>query len=82
MPLVVNVAQGVLHCWGPTHNSSIVPAVALHSRVLRFVRAADFGVEEAVKIEGLGKADVSKQLEALVQRGEQMPRSTESVGAL
>lgn len=44
--------------------------------------AADFGVEEAVKIEGLGKADVSKQLEALVQRGEQMPRSTESVGAL
>lgn len=35
-----------------------------------------------MKIEGLGKADVSKQLEALVQRGEQMPRSTESVGAL
>lgn len=44
--------------------------------------AADFGVEEAVKIDGLGKADVSKQLEALVKRGEQMPRSTESEGAL
>lgn len=46
------------------------------------LHAADFGVEEAVKIEGLGKADVGKQLEALVKRGEQMPRSTESEGAL
>jgi NADH dehydrogenase (ubiquinone) 1 alpha subcomplex subunit 2 len=39
-------------------------------------------VEEAVKIEGLGKADISKQLEALVKKGESMPRSAESEGAL
>ena len=43
---------------------------------------ADFGVEEAVRIEGLGKADISKQLEALVKKGESMPRSTESEGVL
>lgn len=45
-------------------------------------RPADFGVEEAVKLEGLGKADVVKQLEALVKKGESMPRSTESEGKL
>jgi len=39
-------------------------------------------VEEAVKVEGLGKADIAKQLEALVKKGESMPRSAESVGAL
>ena len=43
---------------------------------------ADFGVEEAVKVEGLSKADVAKQLEALVKKGETMPRSAESEGAL
>ncbi|KAL4443919.1 hypothetical protein ABPG75_011656 [Micractinium tetrahymenae] len=48
----------------------------------KLVARYDFGVEEAVKVEGLGKADISKQLEALVKRGEQMPRSTESEGAL
>jgi hypothetical protein len=35
---------------------------------------ADFGVEEAVSIENLGKAEISKQLEQLVQKGESMPR--------
>lgn len=35
-----------------------------------------------MKIEGLGKADISKQLEALVKKGESMPRSAESEGAL
>lgn len=30
----------------------------------------DGGVEEAVRIEGLSKAEISKQLEALVKRGE------------
>lgn len=44
--------------------------------------AADFGVEEAVRVEGLSKADVAKQLEALVKKGEGMPRSSESEGAL
>jgi NADH dehydrogenase (ubiquinone) 1 alpha subcomplex subunit 2 len=39
-------------------------------------------VENAVRIEGLGKADISKQLEELVKKGESMPRSTESEGAL
>lgn len=43
---------------------------------------ADFGVEEAVRVEGLSKADVTKQLEALVKKGEAMPRSSESQGAL
>lgn len=43
---------------------------------------ADFGVEEAVKVEGLQKTDISKQLEALVKKGEGMPRSTESEGTL
>lgn len=43
---------------------------------------ADFGVEEAVRVEGLGKAEVAKQLEALVKKGEGMPRSAESEGAL
>jgi hypothetical protein len=42
----------------------------------------DFGVEEAVKVDGLSKADISKQLEALVKKGEGMPRSTESEGKL
>lgn len=42
----------------------------------------DFGVEEAVKVDGLSKADIGKQLEALVKKGESMPRSTESEGTL
>jgi len=44
--------------------------------------AADYGVEEAVKVEGLSKADITKQLEALVKKGESMPRSAESEGKL
>ena len=42
--------------------------------------SADFGREDAVRIEGLGKADITKQLEDLVKRGESYPRSTESEG--
>lgn len=36
--------------------------------------SADFGKEEAVSIENLGKGDITKQLEQLVQKGESMPR--------
>ena len=43
---------------------------------------SDFGREEVVSVEGLGKGDVAKQLEALVKKGEGMPRSTESEGKL
>lgn len=43
---------------------------------------ADYGVESAVPIEGLAKNDITKHLEELVKRGESMPRSTESEGAL
>jgi hypothetical protein len=39
-------------------------------------------LEQAVKVEGLSKAEVAKQLEALVKAGESMPRSAESAGAL
>lgn len=35
-----------------------------------------------MRIEGLGKAEITKQLEELVKRGESMPRSAESEGAL
>lgn len=35
---------------------------------------ADFGKEEAVSIENMGKSEITKQLEALVQKGESMPR--------
>lgn len=35
-----------------------------------------------MKIEGLAKADIGKQLEALVKKGESMPRSAESEGKL
>lgn len=48
----------------------------------KLVARYDFGVEQAVKVEGLGKADISKQLEALVKKGESMARSAESAGAL
>ncbi|KAI3423831.1 hypothetical protein D9Q98_009667 [Chlorella vulgaris] len=48
----------------------------------KLVARYDFGVEEAVKVEGLQKTDISKQLEALVKKGEGMPRSTESEGTL
>lgn len=49
---------------------------------LRLPCLADYGVEEAVKVEGLSKADITKQLEALVKKGESMPRSAESEGKL
>ena len=49
---------------------------------LRLTGLADYGVEEAVKVEGLSKADITKQLEALVKKGETMPRSAESEGKL
>ncbi|CAK0784821.1 hypothetical protein CVIRNUC_008025 [Coccomyxa viridis] len=42
----------------------------------------DFGAETAVSVEGMDKAGITKQLEELVKRGESMPRSTESEGAL
>lgn len=48
----------------------------------KLIARYDYGVENAVRIEGLGKADISKQLEELVKKGESMPRSTESEGAL
>ena len=34
-----------------------------------------------MKIEGMGKTEISKHLEELVKRGESMPRSAESEGA-
>ena len=34
----------------------------------------DFGVEEAVSVEGLDKAGISSKLEQLVKKGESMPR--------
>ncbi len=46
-----------------THTSSSCPA--------------DFGVEHAVSIENLGKAEISKQVEQLVQKGESMPRQVQ-----
>lgn len=61
----------------PAHCST-TPSVAPPARRLH----ADFGVEEAVKVEGLSKADIAKQLEALVKKGETMPRSAESEGKL
>jgi hypothetical protein len=45
-------------------------------------RVVDFGKEAAVAIEGMGKEDISKQLEHLVKQGETMPRSAESEGTL
>lgn len=47
----------------------------------KLIARYDFGVEEAVAIEGLSKAEISKQLEGLVAKGEALPRSTESLGA-
>lgn len=48
----------------------------------RLIARYDFGKEEAVSIENMGKSEITKQLEALVQKGESMPRSTESEGKL
>ncbi|KAK9907539.1 hypothetical protein WJX75_005564 [Coccomyxa subellipsoidea] len=48
----------------------------------RLLARYDFGVEEAVSVEGLDKGTVSKKLEELVKKGESMPRSTESEGKL
>jgi uncharacterized protein YfaP (DUF2135 family) len=42
----------------------------------------DYGREEAISVEGMAKADVARQLEGLVKKGESMPRSTESDGDL
>ena len=36
--------------------------------------AADFGVEEAVTVDGLDKAAITQKLEQLVKKGESMPR--------
>ncbi len=40
----------------------------------RLLARYDFGVEEAVSVEGLDKASISKKLEELVKKGESMPR--------
>ena len=40
----------------------------------RLLARYDFGVEEAVSVEGLDKAAISKKLEELVKKGETMPR--------
>ncbi|PRW32601.1 NADH dehydrogenase [ubiquinone] 1 alpha subcomplex subunit 2-like [Chlorella sorokiniana] len=48
----------------------------------KLIARYDYGVEEAVKVDGLSKADITKQLEALVKKGESMPRSAESEGKL
>ncbi len=40
----------------------------------RLLARYDFGVEEAVSVEGLDKAAIAKKLEALVKKGESMPR--------
>lgn len=48
----------------------------------RLLARYDFGVEEAVSVEGLDKATISKKLQELVKKGESMPRSTESEGKL
>jgi NADH dehydrogenase (ubiquinone) 1 alpha subcomplex subunit 2 len=42
----------------------------------------DFGVEAAAPLDGLDAAGVDAALADLVKRGEGMPRSTESEGAL
>ncbi len=44
---------------------------------LPLVLPADFGKEEAVSIENLGKADIDKRLQQLVQKGESMPRQVQ-----
>jgi NADH dehydrogenase (ubiquinone) 1 alpha subcomplex subunit 2 len=48
----------------------------------RLVARYDFGREEAVVVEGMNSDDVARQVEALVKRGETMPRSAESQGEL
>ena len=40
----------------------------------RLLARYDFGVEEAVSVEGLDKGSISKKLEELVKKGESMPR--------
>ena len=40
----------------------------------RLLARYDFGVEEAVSVEGLDKGAIAKKLEQLVKKGETMPR--------
>ncbi|KAK9863091.1 hypothetical protein WJX84_000885 [Apatococcus fuscideae] len=48
----------------------------------KLIARYDFGVEHSVPLTGLDANGVSKALEELVQKGESMPRSTESEGSL
>jgi NADH dehydrogenase (ubiquinone) 1 alpha subcomplex subunit 2 len=41
----------------------------------RLIARYEYGAEEAVGVEGLGAAEVAKRLEALVVKGESMPRA-------
>ena len=75
-----NPKRAAAHC--PLLSDAAVVCAAPPAADPAAAAAADFGVEEAVRIEGLGKSEISKQLEALVRKGEGMPRSAESEGAL
>ena len=48
----------------------------------RLLARYDFGVEEAVSVEGLDKGAIAKKLEELVKKGETMPRCCCSLAAL
>lgn len=44
----------------------------------RMIARYDYGIEEAVSIDGIDKGAISRKLEELVKKGESMPKSSES----